>query len=279
MRACKCFSRGQPIIKELEILYDAVRTLGSKGELKITQWIRGSGLAWTNAYNKSCMSYGNSRGHSEKWWRLFIKKCHVLGVVKKELKSIIKQSQHYGIQGIISKSSEGEAVIESGASFMVPVNTLHDPISAEHSSLTSRKDCDIQQTVEKKSAKKTMRAGKGSHGLAIIKKLVEEEENWEMITTKSDYQFPGVYTSSAFQRAFYTPNCRDLPQSSDNVNFLWDDVQLSKSGWNKDREVEFTISGRKEKLMYRVASCNGVRLCPIDSCDYACGTNISSETM
>ena len=35
-------------IKELEILYDAVRMLGSKGEQKITQWIRGSGLARTN---------------------------------------------------------------------------------------------------------------------------------------------------------------------------------------------------------------------------------------
>ena len=39
--------------KELQILYDAIQTLGSKGELKITQWIRGSGLAWTDAYNKS----------------------------------------------------------------------------------------------------------------------------------------------------------------------------------------------------------------------------------
>ena len=35
------------LTEELEILYDAVQTLGSKGELKITQWIRGSGLAWT----------------------------------------------------------------------------------------------------------------------------------------------------------------------------------------------------------------------------------------
>ena len=122
--------------------------------------------------------------------------------------------------------------------------------------------------MQKKSAKKTIRAGKGSHGLGIIKKLVEEKENWEKVTTKSDYQFPGVFTSATFQRAFYTPNCRELPQSSGNAHFLWDDTQLSKSRWNKDREVDLTISGRKEKLLYRVASCNGVKLCPIDSCDY-----------
>ena len=60
------------LTEELRILYDAVQTLGSKGELKITQWIKGSGLAWINAYNKSCISYGNSQGYSEKWWQLFI---------------------------------------------------------------------------------------------------------------------------------------------------------------------------------------------------------------
>ena len=102
------------LTKEIGILYDAMQTLGSKGELKIMQWIRGSSLAWTDAYNKTCTSYGNSQGHSEKWWRLFIRKCHVLGVVRKELKSIIKQSQHYGIQGVICKTSNGEAVIQSG---------------------------------------------------------------------------------------------------------------------------------------------------------------------
>ena len=28
------------------------------------------------------------------------------------------------------------------------------------------------------------------------------------------------------------------------------------------------MSGKKEKLMYRIASCNGVKLCPFESCDY-----------
>ena len=58
-----------------------------------------------------------SRGHSEK---LFIRKCNVLGVVKKELiNSIIKQSQHYGIQVVICKTCQGEAVIESSEKFIV----------------------------------------------------------------------------------------------------------------------------------------------------------------
>ena len=54
---CECTNESQEadLTKESEVLYDAIQTLGSKGELKITQWIRGSGLAWTYAYDKSCV--------------------------------------------------------------------------------------------------------------------------------------------------------------------------------------------------------------------------------
>ena len=180
------------LTEELRILYDAVQTLGSKRRAK--DYSVNNGLAWTNAYNKSCISYGNSQGHSEKWWRLFIRKCHVLGVVKKELKSIIKQSQHYGIQGIICKISEGETLLESGEKFMVPMNTTDDIVSTE--SVSSSSSNRAQLPIQMKSGKKTLRTGKGSHGIATIKRLIEDEENWETITKKSDYQFPGVFSSA-----------------------------------------------------------------------------------
>ena len=87
-----------------------------------------------------------------------------------------------------------------------------------------------------KSGKKTLRTGKGSHGIATIKRLIEDEENWETIKKKSDYQFPGVFSSAVVQKAFYTPDCTQLPQSTANPHYLWDDIQISKSGWNKDRD-------------------------------------------
>ena len=40
---------------------------------------------------------------------------------------------------------------------------------------------------------------------------------------------------------------------------------ISKSGWKK---VEVTICGKSEDLMYRVVSCNGVKVCPVPTCDY-----------
>ena len=38
--------------KELSVLYNTIDAIGQKGEVKITQWIRGSALSWTDSYNK-----------------------------------------------------------------------------------------------------------------------------------------------------------------------------------------------------------------------------------
>ena len=53
----------QPFNVELKILVDALRQIGQTGELKVAEWIRGSSVSWTNAYNKQAFSYGNHRGH------------------------------------------------------------------------------------------------------------------------------------------------------------------------------------------------------------------------
>ena len=47
--------------EELRILVDAITAvggLGSKGEAKIVQWIRGSSLQWTSEYDETTLSYG-----------------------------------------------------------------------------------------------------------------------------------------------------------------------------------------------------------------------------
>ena len=122
---------------------------------------------------------------------------------------------------------------------MVPVNTQHDPVNTESVSSSSFRSA--QQPIQAKVVKKSLRIGKGSHGVATIKKLIEDEENWKTITMKGDYQFPGTFCSAVMQKAFYTPDCTQLPQSTANPHYLWDDIQISKSGWNKDREVDVLI--------------------------------------
>ena len=83
--------------EELGILVDAIDSLGEKEEVKIAQWIRGTSLSWTSDYDQTSMSYGSAKGHSEMGWRNFMRQCHVLSLVRKELRSIVKKSGHYSI--------------------------------------------------------------------------------------------------------------------------------------------------------------------------------------
>ena len=56
--------------EELAVLIDALDKVGCKGEVKDTEWIRGSQISWTNAYDKSTLSYGHHNGRDIKFWRL-----------------------------------------------------------------------------------------------------------------------------------------------------------------------------------------------------------------
>ena len=81
--------------EELKILDDALKQVGSKGEVKISEWVRGSKVSWTNEFDKSALSYGNHKGRDIGFWRKFLKQCHVLSLVQMELKSLIKSSGYY----------------------------------------------------------------------------------------------------------------------------------------------------------------------------------------
>lgn len=94
--------------KELRVLIDALNQVGCKGEVKVSEWIRGSNLTWTNDHNKSAFSYGNHCGRGIDFWRIFIKQCHVSSLIKLELKSMIKGSGNYAVHGMYSPPPEGQ---------------------------------------------------------------------------------------------------------------------------------------------------------------------------
>ena len=66
----------------------------------MAEWIRGSSVEWRNAYNKQAFSYGNHRNHTLEQWRLFIRQCRALGLIKYELRSMIKGNGHYSVMGV-----------------------------------------------------------------------------------------------------------------------------------------------------------------------------------
>ena len=41
---------------ELRVVIDALENVGTKGEVKVAEWIRGSALSWTEKYNKQYLS-------------------------------------------------------------------------------------------------------------------------------------------------------------------------------------------------------------------------------
>lgn len=75
------------LTEEFTILHNAISGIGNKGELKLAQWIRGSTLAWTNEYNNKSCPMATSRGTVRCGGAFSYAKCHVLGLVNKELKS------------------------------------------------------------------------------------------------------------------------------------------------------------------------------------------------
>ena len=132
-------------------------------------------------------------------------------------------------------------------------STSDEHSSSGNTSLAHHSKCSSSS----KDVAKLERKGKGTHGLTIVRRMLENQENWQTISTKSDYHFPRMFEKPSMQAIYYTPDCRELPQACGNEHYLWDDRQLSKGSWNKDREIVVTIGGNEEKLCYGVAPCNG----------------------
>lgn len=153
--------------QELKILIDAMDIIGSKGEVKIAEWIRGSNITWTDMHNKKALSYGNHCGKDINFWRQFIKQCHVKSLIKLELKSIIKANGSYAIHGMYCPLPEGRELANcEDKEFLLPVHQIkHACTSATNSNDavpgTSRTD-------------KGIREGKGSHTLSIVHRCLSQ---------------------------------------------------------------------------------------------------------
>ena len=259
---CKTNPQLVNMTEELRILADAITVVGSKGEVKIVQWIRGSSLQWTSEYDKTTLSYGNFKGRSEIWWRKFIRQCHVMGFIEKELKSIIKKSGHYAIQGILHVLPRAHKELDKAN----PVVLLNEGSSSAAISMPSMAYRDTQETTQQPSA--CDRKGKGTHGLIVVKKLLADKENWSMPENESDWQFPGASCKGKDQCILYIEDYRNVYSSCPkNLHFLWADIQLSKGKVN-NYKTKVTIDGKDVSVLYRSAPCNGVKACSENGCPY-----------
>ena len=247
--------------EELKILINAIDTLRQKGEKKIAEWIRGSSLAWTQPYNKQSTSYGNHRGHSQNWWRTFMKQCHVVGLVNRKLKSMVKRSGHYSVFGVYEVTQKGRDFISTDGKEEVMLPCIDDVDSIQ----TSSPDASSESCHE---GNKRVRHGKGTHAIITVRRMMSEKENWVKLSDASECQYPGVFSDKQKQCVYYTSNFSELSSSSEpDPHFLWTDIQLSKGKVNNYSST-FDIDGKKEEFVYRSAPCNGVKVCSEPGCDY-----------
>lgn len=120
-----------------EVLVSAIDEIGSKGEVKLVQWICGSHVAWTKRFNTKSYSYGNSKGHTDHWWRQFVCLCHVYGLVQRQLQSIINRTGSYTIEGLYKVTHKGRLYIEEGKRLLVPL--VEDTICCSSQGVGKRK--------------------------------------------------------------------------------------------------------------------------------------------
>lgn len=259
---CKINPQLVDMTEKLRILVDAITVVGSKGEVKIVQWIRGSSLQWTSEYDKTTLSYGNFKGRSEIWWRKFIRQCHVTGFIEKELKSIIKKSGHYAIQGVLHVLPKAHEELAKDN----PVVLLNEGLSSAAISKPSMAHNDAQGTMQQTSG--CDRKGKGTHGLIVVRKLLADKENWRVPENETDWQFPGTSCRGKDQCILYIEDYRKVYSSCPkNLHFLWADIQLSKGKVN-NYKTKLKIDGKDVSVMYKSAPCNGVKACSESGCPY-----------
>lgn len=71
-------------------IVSAIDELGDKGEIKVTEWIRGGELAWMEEIEVNSHSvyyYGKGSSLNKEWWRIFIRQAAAAGYINRIIKT------------------------------------------------------------------------------------------------------------------------------------------------------------------------------------------------
>ena len=143
-----------------------------------------------NNYHKTTLSYGNFKGRSEIWCRKFIRQCHVMSFIQKELKSIIKKSGHYAIQGVLHVLPKAHEELAKDN----PVVLLNEGSSSAAISKPSMADYNTMQQSSGCDSK-----GKGTHGLIVVRQLLADKgESLKTNLTGSFLEHPAEEKINAY---------------------------------------------------------------------------------
>ena len=134
-----------------------------------------------------------------------MRKCHVLGLIKYELRSMIKGNGHYSVMGTYYPLDASEQYLKDEKSLMLPAmkHRVDDPsVVLSHGSSGSASN--------QSASTKKKRLGKGSNILPVVRKMLADQENWKTISDKRDYHFLGTFSEPSEQHLYYIPDCTSL---------------------------------------------------------------------
>ena len=250
--------------QEFDLLVSAIDELGTKGEKKLAQFLCGNNLAWIkelpNFDPNSSKAYGKSPPNlSLEWWRLFARQCSGAGFLERKVDCGTFQGRQAGVFSSFEVSPKGREMIAGNDDVLLP------PLDVS-ATLTPLYSC---HAVKKLADVKKKRTGRGSNPLSIVRDLMTNKENWQNITSKEQYQYPGVLTHASLNTILYSSDISQLPQYiEEKPHFLWEDVQLSKGKLNPDRCITLNVNGKDEPVFYRIAPCNGIKQCSAPDCQH-----------
>ena len=212
---------------ELKILITAIEELGNRGEVKITDWIRGGQLTWMkDIMLREETAYGKSpKGLSKGWWRNFIRQAAAAGFIKRIVKTA-KFGQSCGVYASLSVDDKGRKATEEQIPVMLPVYLDQSPCSSPSGSFKSRSNKSLEDDadVELDTLSKR-RKGKGCHLLPLVKRLLQSKENWRSVTDKESYQYLGTFPSPSQNFLWYVQDITNLPHYTESdPDFMWSDV-------------------------------------------------------
>jgi len=239
-------------MEEFKVAVDAIDHLGCFGEVKLTEWIRGSKRPWMSTKDTNTLSYANHCGHSDVWWRQFLRKCHALGLLERRFTNLIKANGQYAVFTTYYLTHNGKLYDNSGVlvveSECAKQSTLSKPLSQKNAAMrilnsetllhggkeNQAPDSHVFSGSKSSELKNDhYRAGKGSRIVDTVKYLLEDSSKWQPITTKQDYHFPEVLKDVTEQYLLYTPDVYQLSQATtSNPHFMWYDIQCSKGKKN-----------------------------------------------
>ena len=207
--------------KELEVAVDTIEAIGSKGEVKLTEWIRGNKRPWMENLDKTRMSFGRGLGYSEKWWRSFLRKCHVLGFLERKLGHLIKANHHYAILATYH-ATQSRAIHHKE---QILLNDTEGDVVKRKLQRISDQSCSSTNPQSLNPPTTNHRAGKGGRIMDTVMELMSNRDFWEEVSCPADYHYLGVFSKERMQCMLFIPNISQLKTHAKmSDDFVWRDI-------------------------------------------------------